>query len=534
MTAEESRAGMLALLADKDLNKQVTYIREAAIYKRVIDVLNQTGGLFYLDSMEYGAVPAHIDHDGKARFLVPRNMEAAEYLYQWFTWDKSGEMLFKFSNYLTGSEHVRPCAMHRAFHFDPKRRLLFLNEFNRRYLRIDGAGAVTRHVNGEDGIVFMENEGSAHLTDIAAAQKYKGGALDIDERSPWAKYVFDICRFEGVITQAIARLLLMGFVLATLFKERIETVPIIHLHSGMSGTLKTAMTQSLGWVLCGMSFKVTLTPNDRKEAETVLITAPGFLVLDESNDIAMLDDMLKSAITGGCVRRRKLFTTGELVTFIIETVIMLTTNRLSLSDDAVNQRILQLNTGPVKEFLSEFEVKETWRENNLRDVLWTELVGRAAAAMREITAAEKAGDAHLRVKHRLSSFWVFLRMLARQEKCEAKVMEAIRAVTEAQSSTMADQDDITPIVEQFITSPRYHGEEWTASKWCQMLKSQSEASVVGAGLGAGMSKLLSSSLALSNRFRASQALSKLGMKYRTQPGMATLFCFPKAEKDKKS
>jgi len=162
-------------------------------------------------------------------------------------------------------------------------------------------------------------------------------------------------------------------------------------------------------------------------------------------------------------------------------------------------------------------------------VLWTELVGRAAAAMREITAAEKAGDVHLRVKHRLSSFWVFLRMLARQEKCEAKVMEAIQAVTEAQASTMADQDDLSPLVEQLISSGiLYHGEWWTAQKWCVMLKRITEASYVS--LGPGMSKLLSSSLALSNRFRASKALLQLGLEVHTPSGAATKYRFPKPTK----
>jgi hypothetical protein len=525
ITAEESRAEMMARLADKDLAKQVAYIRDAAVYARMVRVLNETGRLLNLASMEYGNVPAHVDLDGRVRLFVPKNMEAAEHLYQWFTFDKSEEMLWKFSNYLTGSEHVPPCALHRAFHYNPEKHLLFINEFNRRYLRVDGQGNITRHVNGEDAIVFIEKEDSTHLTDIAAASAYAGGALDVDESSPWVRYVFDICHFEGAISQPVARTLLMGFLLSTVFKERVMTVPIIHLHSGMSGTLKTAMAQAIGWVLCGSGFKVTLTPNDRKECETVLICAPGFLVLDESNDIASLDDMLKSVVTGGCIQRRKLYTTGELVTFLIECVVILTTNRLSVSEDAVTQRILQFTTGRVEEFRSEFEVRETWCKLKLRDVLWTELVGRAAAAMREITAAEKTCDVHLRVDHRLSSFWVFLRMLSRQEGCEQKVMDAITGVKESQDTTMADQDDLTPLVEQFIAGIMYNGESWTAQKWCVMLKSHGEASHMS--LGAGMSKLLSSSLALSNRFRASKALLQLGLESQTPKSKATKFRFPK-------
>src|ERR1039458_1890193 len=302
ITSNESVGGMLAILGDKDLEKQGNYIRERAEYDYMVQVLTQTGRLVSLNAMSAGIVPAHIDLDGVVRLFIPNDLIAAELLYKWFGWDKSSKWVEKFGNYLTGSEHLRPCEMHRAFHYDVGAHVLYLNEFNRRYLRIDGAGNITRWVNGENGIVFMESEDSVHCTDLEAAAGYSGPAWNIDANSPWARYVFDIARFEDP-SREVARGLLMGFLLSLLFKDRVKSVPIVHFHSGLSGTLKTAEGQAIGWVLCGMNFLPTLTPSDRKEAENCLINAPGYILLDESNDLSQLQDMLKSVVTGGCIRR---------------------------------------------------------------------------------------------------------------------------------------------------------------------------------------------------------------------------------------
>jgi hypothetical protein len=524
----ESVAGMLTLLDDKELKKQGKYVRERAIYDYMVTTLNDIGRLVSLNAMSSGTVPAHVDHDGKVRLLVPKDMEAAELLYKWFGWDKSSDWVEKFGNYLTGSEIISPCAMRRAFHYDAANHLLYLNEFNRRYLKIDREGRIERKVNGDGGLVFMELEDSAHHTDLDSAASYAGPAWDVGPDSLWVRYVFDVATFEGRIDQVTARGLLMGFILSLAFKDRVRSVPVVHFHSGLSGTLKTAVGTAIGWVLCGLDFLPTLTPSDRKEAENCLINAPGYILLDESNDLRQLQDMLKSVVTGGCIRRRRYYFTAAEEKYIVDCGVFLTTNSLSVSEDAVTARILQFNTAPVSAFHSEFEIKETWRKNNVREGLWNELVGRCAAAMREISRAEETSAAHLQVSHRMSSFFVFLRMLARQEGCEQKALDVIQAVSDRQNSTMADQDDLTPLVKQAIESSQYNGEWMIARDWSRLLKLH--ADLIPGGMGVSLSKLLSSALALSNRFRSSQALHKLGMETRTPKGEAMQFRFPKSEK----
>jgi len=161
------------------------------------------------------------------------------------------------------------------------------------------------------------------------------------------------------------------------------------------------------------------------------------VVLDESNKMYLLQDMLKAVVTGAYLRRRKYYTTASEETYPVNTGAVLTTNSLSITEDALTARIFQLDVvGSDKEWKSEFQIPEEWRTGRLRDALWTELVGRAAAAMREITEAQRTGNAHLTAPHRMSSFWVFFRMLARQEGCEDFLLKSIEAVSLMQTCTM--------------------------------------------------------------------------------------------------
>jgi hypothetical protein len=345
-------------------------------------------------------------------------------------------------------------------------------------------------VNGTDGVLFSECPERAHHTDIAAAQAYQGCAWQLKD-SALARHIFDVVSFDATvgIDRETAHGILMGFLLAMLFRERVQTLPILHFHSGASGIKKTACAVAMGWVLFGMGFKATACPEDKKEAENVLLNSPGYVVLDESNKMYLLQDMLKAVVTGAYLRRRKYYTTAAEEVYPVNTGAVLTTNSLSITEDALAARIFQLIVAAGdKEWKAEFQIAEEWRTADLRAVLWSELVGRAAAAMREITIAQRTGNAHLTVNHRMNSFWVFLRLLARQEGCEDFLLKSIEAVNQMQSSTMQSQDDLAPLFEGVREHPDY-GDKWmTAAEWAEALRRQAP---IG-GLSLQLEKLISS------------------------------------------
>jgi len=306
---------------------------------------------------------------------------------------------------------------------------------------------------------------------------------------------------------------MMGFLLSLLFRERVQTLPILHFHSGASGTKKTACAVAMGWVLFGMAFKATACPEDKKEAENVLLNSPGYVVLDESNKMYLLQDMLKAVVTGAYLRRRKYFTTAAEEVYPVNTVAVLTTNSLSITEDALTARIFQLDVvGSDKEWKAEFQVADEWRSANLRTVLWSELVGRAAAAMREITKARATGQEHLTAPHRMSSFWVFLRMLARQEGCEDFLLKSIESVSLMQTCTMETQDDLAPLFKSVRERPdkEYLNKWMSADEWADVLKHHAPYG----GLTSQLDKLISSAARLSNRMAQTQ--ERLGIEVERQ------------------
>lgn len=168
--------------------------------------------------------------------------------------------------------------------------------------------------------------------------------------------------------------------------------------------------------------------------------------------------------------------------------------------------------GSGQEWKSEFQIAEEWRTKNLRATLWTELVGRAAAAMREVTQARATGNEHLTVSHRMSSFWVFLRVLARQEGREEKLLATIEAVSALQTATMDSQDDVAPLFERVREAPHAYKGEWlTPSEWGDLLQQFPPHG----GIPPQLAKLLSSAARLSNRME--QTKERIGLEVKRDP-----------------
>ena len=122
------------------------------------------------------------------------------------------------------------------------------------------------------------------------------------------------------------------------------------------------------------------------------------------------------------------------------------------------------------------------------------------------------GNAHLTVPHRMSSFWVFLRMLARQEGCEDFLLKSIDVVSLMQTCTMDTQDDLAPIFKSVRERPdkEYLNKWMSADVWSEVLKRHAPLG----GLPLQLDKLISSAARLSNRM--AQAKDRLGIEVRRE------------------
>lgn len=233
MSPEESKQMVDGILSDKAL-KHDPRLRAVVLLQHMVKVLREAGELLEVQAGGEGRVPAFLDSaTGKLCLIVPGNRDARQLLKKWFElpahfrWEENLGMDLDGSGLPTRT-------LHRLSHYDAEQHILYLNEWGGNFLRIDGEGKVTRHINGTDGVLFLEVAESAHVTDLDAANAYHGPAWHLGADSALVRHIFDVVTFDAEvgIDRESAHGILIGFLLAMLFRERVLTLPILHFHSG--------------------------------------------------------------------------------------------------------------------------------------------------------------------------------------------------------------------------------------------------------------------------------------------------------------
>ena len=303
---------------------------------------------------------------------------------------------------------------------------------------------------------------------------------------------------------------LIAWTLAGLLPERIKAQPLLHLH-GLGGTRKTALATALGWVLSpdGLGFHVVAAPDDRKEMETTLINARGLLCLDEANNLRTLFSLLKAVITNATIERRILYTTASVQRFVIKLLCILTTNNIELSDEAVARRVLKLDMGNPRHaqvaYRSDAAIEREWRDGNLREVCWHDLVSRLSSVMRFLSEARSKGADDPTVRYRMSGFWSFVKAVAKQEGpgIEDRMDAAMAAIHDEQSRSVNTADDLLPLLHRWL-------EDHPEKQRCDLSASEIGAGLLAyPGVSATLYKLLGSALLLSNKLTASSEYIRL-------------------------
>jgi hypothetical protein len=244
--------------------------------------------------------------------------------------------------------------------------------------------------------------------------------------------------------------------------------------------------------------------------QTTLINASGLLGLDEANNLRALFSLLKAIITNAIIELRILYTTANIQRFTVRLLCILTTNTSELFEEAIALRVLKLDMGDPRgekvTYRSDASVDREWREGNLRDVCWLDLVCRLSAVMRLLAQARSKGEDEPPVRYRMSGFWVPVLAVAQQESPEvlSNMIAAANAIEGEQRRSINTADDLLPLLQDWLES---HSEKQ---------KRELSASEIGAGLlrnptkvSASMEKLLGSALMLSNKLAASSEYIRL-------------------------
>jgi hypothetical protein len=452
-----------------------------------------------------GNVATYVDHSTRELIEVVKGGQKFGRLlvnYGVYPGDKLAEDVGKF----LGACAVKTAknTIYTMSFYNRERHLLYVNEYRGSFLKIDGEGKVTRLRNGDDDMLFADGEetqcdplhadleavnrkfatDSGKVTaDVFEAIINSRGLYPGDDRpythrigsgpregSLITKHILDTINYpEEGVGRDNAHAILMTALLALFFQERIRSMPYVYLY-GPGASMKSSLAVKVGRLIQGHRFRPRPATSDEKALKDMAISLP-FLVLDEANSVKKLIDLLKTIATGGMDTRRELYTTANVRHTPYQARIWMTANTASLTNETISSRMMIIDAGPRGEqepYRSEHYLE--WSAEQ-RNAIWTELVERLSGAMSGLTEADAMGEGDLSIGHRMSSFFVFGRAIARREGWEDKFMAAVSAMTVRQEHSSAETD-IVWMLERLPASyniqPNGSGYR-TAEEWAQIL-----------------------------------------------------------------
>ena len=399
--------------------------------------------------------------------------------------------------------------------YDETAGALYVNEHATFFLKITPNG-IERMRNGDDDMLFADGEDNCDplQADLAAAaEQAKKQALSGLEESLLEKYIFSELKYpEHGIGRENARLILTLAVLGLFLRELMRQYPNVYF-VGPGASLKTSLAWKIGLLLVGRKFHPTSAKTDENEVRNLLINRP-FVVVDEANNLSKLENLMRMAVTGGEDTRRRLYTTDTMQTKPFQARLWMTANTDSLTNEANASRQIIIDAGAREEEQPYRSTRFVFGNfGEVRNAIWTELVGRLAATIREIREADLAGIGDRKVTSRLSDFFVVGHTLASAAGLKEEMETAEIALRERQER-MADEGN------EFLYLMRHLPVSYNAG----IIPSQNggEPTLAGARTLADWQAIILAHVPDSNRELKSKAARLAWVRYQVQHNEHTL------------
>jgi hypothetical protein len=399
--------------------------------------------------------------------------------------------------------------------YDQAAGALYVNEHDVFFLKIS-EGGIERMRNGDDDMLFADGEDNcdplkANLA--AASEQAQGPALGGLENSLLEKHVFSELKYpDHGIGRENARLILTLAVLGLFLRELMRQYPNVYF-VGPGASLKTSLAWKIGLLLVGRKFHPVSAKTDENEVRNLLINRP-FVVIDEANNLSKLEKLMRMAVTGGEDTRRKLYTTDTMQTKPFQARLWMTANTDSLTNEANASRQIIIDAGARDEEQPYRSTRFVFGNfDEVRNTIWTELVGRLAATLREIRQADLAGTGDRKVASRLSDFFVVGHTLAAAAGLQKEMENAETALKERQER-MADESN------EFVYLMRHLPISYNAK--AVPAQNGGEPTLAGARTLSDWQSIIHGHVADSNRELKSKAARLAWVRYQFQHNEHTL------------
>jgi len=274
----------------------------------------------------------------------------------------------------------------RLSYYDPVKKVLYFNHKPGRVIALDGE-KITEEDNGQHALFLWDTDWEPSNPTFDATSKYSlsntvFGRLMLDET-------------ETALTSQEAELLNERWLLSILFRSIIPDRPILALVAE-PGSCKTTFAMLPGLTLFGKRFSVLGCEDAKEDAVIAYVTSSPFGVIDNADQAnRWLPDLLARTSTGMQMPKRKLYTTNDLVKFLVDCMLVITARMTPWARTDVIQRLILYRVKAPKKYVDRETLQRQVLDN--RDYLLGELLQKANHAVKKLRQTESPVDAPWRM-----------------------------------------------------------------------------------------------------------------------------------------
>jgi hypothetical protein len=266
------------------------------------------------------------------------------------------------------------------------------------------------------------------------------------------------------LSPAEQELLFGSWLHSIFFPELFPTRPLVAM-IGEKGSGKTSVLRRLGQLLFGPSFDVMQLTQDPKDFDAA-VTTDAFVVVDNADtELSWLPDRLAIAATGGTIKRRRLYTTNDLVEYPVSAFVGITSRTPHFVREDVADRLLLFWVDRMELFRAEGSLREQLAAE--RNQLMTELVGELQVVLR---ALELNRQKRYDVTFRMADFGQFVLKVADANGRLPEAESMFRRLANEQLAFSVQDDPVIEMLDLWLLSPANVGCELTTGDLFHRLK----------------------------------------------------------------
>lgn len=409
--------------------------QEFEVYKDVENIIIQDlydrGTFYYEDTRAYlflneekRLIPIESGNDDFRRLMHRYGINGSEKLYHYLAKSVSAEAL----------EHGHKTEIYRLAHYDAERFTLYLFNNDSQVYRITPT-EIELHDNGVDGVLFVNK---------TSAESFIMEPIE-DGRSLLDEIIISRINFDtDELSPDDRRLLFTLWLLSLFFDSIFPTRPILAL-LGSHGAGKTTVGRMVLKLLFGRNADVTplRQPDD---FDTAVINSP-YVVFDNVDDKReWLNDKLAIAATGGCIRKRKLYTDNEEIAIPIRSSIAITSRTPQFNRPDVAERLLMMKLERRTDYGSEHALQLEAMKN--RNRIMSELVNHLQEAL---IALSEQRDIEVAGAFRMADFYDFCMRIASNADIEREVKSIFDRLSHEQSTFTLEDDPLFILLREWVT-----------------------------------------------------------------------------------